>query len=676
MKLLRTLALLALFPLLATAQAPPPKPTDPKPVEPKKEEPKKEEPKKDEAKKEEPKKEEPKKEEPKKLPPVPGFKTVAELVKADPKQFKEDTPTKPVTPGFIGIDFTDAAKPTVADVMPGSPAERDGLKAGDVLTKVGDTPVLSLVAAKERLRGLVADEKINITVERSSKALVVPVTPKPTSKPFTATAGPPGGPGVRALLGVRVGEPGKDGGVIVDSITTGGAAEKAGIKEKDVLLQLDGKKVEPPNNLAELLADKKPGDEVTLKYKRDGKEGEAKAKLLPDQPGGPGGGRPGGFGQGGGWNDAIPSAWKRKDYKLAVIGIDYPDQKHNEKTTDKDWEDSLFSVGKYTGKSATGQNVYGSMADYYKEISYGELKVEGSFVGWFEVSKKRLEYSSGSGTSTREKSALLTEVMDKVLEKKGKDSLKDYDGVFFLFAGGSVPNVTRGSLYWPHRASFRHNGKSWPYFIVQEGGDRMTNISVFCHEFGHMLGLPDLYARPEVPGMEGVGVWCAMSQQLGNGRPQHFSAWSKSQLGWAKPTMVDPRVKQKIVLSPIEDDPTQCVKVPLRTDGSEYLLLENRRKKGFDTELPAEGLLIWRVLPGERGTQPVYLEESHGIEGRGGPSQFTGAVPYPSPANDSFTPYTTPSSKAKRGGGLDVFITNITRLPDGRVTFCIGYEYQ
>src|SRR6185369_18007144 len=154
----------------------------------------------------------------------------------------------------------------------------------------------------------------------------------------------------------------------------------------------------------------------------------------------------------------------------------------------------------------------------------------------------------------------------KVLEKKGKDSMKDYDGVFFLFAGGSIPNVTRGSLYWPHRASFRHNNKRWPYFIVQEGAEKMTDISVFCHEFGHMLGLPDLYARPEVPGMEGVGVWCAMSQQNGGGRPQQFSAWSKEQLGWIKPTMIDPRVKQKLVLSPIEDDSTQCIKVAVKSD--------------------------------------------------------------------------------------------------------------
>jgi M6 family metalloprotease-like protein len=361
-------------------------------------------------------------------------------------------------------------------------------------------------------------------------------------------------------------------------------------------------------------------------------------------------------------------------YRLAVIGIEYPDVQHNQKIADADWKASLFSHGTYTDKSATGQKVHGSVADYYQDISSGALKVEGNFIGWVEVSKKRQEYSTGSGTSTREKTALLTETMDKLLAKD-KDALKDFDGVFFIYAGGRIANVTRGSLYWPHRAIFSHNGKRWPYFIVQEGAEKMTDISVFCHEFGHMLGLPDLYARPEVPGMEGVGVWCAMSNQLPNGRPQHFSAWSKEQLGWIKPTMIDPRVKQKLILAPIEDAAAECFKVPLKADGSEYLLFENRKKKGWDSDLPAEGLLIWRVIPGN-GTQRVFLEESHGVEGATGPRSFPAAVPYPSPANDSFTPFTTPNSKSRTGGGYDVYITNIQRLRDGRIAFQIGYEFQ
>lgn len=606
---------------------------------------------------------------PKKLDPIPGYKTVAELTKADPKTFKDTPVAKPVVPGFIGVDVVDQGKPAVGDVVPNSPADKGGLKAGDVLTAIGEEPVSTAAAAKERLRGLVADEKVSLTVEREGKLYPLSVTPRPTSKPLGGSTS-----GGRALMGVRAGDPIKDGGVPLESVNRGGPADKAGLKANDVLLSIDGKRIDTDNPLTAILGTKKPGDTVTVKFTREGKEQEAKATLVSEQAlgGGFGGG---GFGGGSGWDEKAPNTWSRKDYKLAVIGIEYPDAKHNDKVSDADWEAELFSTSKYTDKSATGQRVYGSMADYYREISYGKLAVTGSFLGWVEVSKKRMDYSTGTGTGGRDRVSLFTETLDRLTEAKGKDALKEYDGVFFLYAGVAPLAIERGNIYWPHQSYLRYANKSWRYFIVQEGGDRMTNISTFCHEFGHMLGLPDLYAKPEVPGMEGVGEWCAMSQQVRNGRPQHFSAWSKAQLGWVTPTLIDPRVRQKVVLSPIEDDPTQCLKVPVRTDGSEYLLLENRRKKGFDADLPAEGLLVWRVLPGDR-TQQVYLEESHGIEGRGGPGQFPASVPFPSQANDSFTPYTTPSSKSKRGGGLDVFITNITRHPDGRITFYIGYEYQ
>jgi M6 family metalloprotease-like protein len=597
-------------------------------------------------------------------PDLTGYKTVKEAIPADTKIFRTITPSKPVTPGYLGVVLSAQGKAKIDEVAPASPAEKAGLKAGDVILKIGDGVVTNSAAAKEQLRALAADEKVVIVVEREGQSIERTATPKPTSKPLTATLGGSTG---RALLGLRVGEEVKGGGVQIETVTPGGAAEKAGIKPRDHLIQIDDNKIEPNLSLTEILSTKKPGEVVRVLLKRDGKDLELKATLGSDQPTG---------GRGSatiGWDDRIPRAWGKPSYHLAVIGIEYPDQKHNEKITDADWTKALFSIGEYSDKSATGQKVYGSMNDYYKEISYGQFTVKGSFVGWVEVSKKRMEYSTGNGVSSREKQALLTEAMDKLLEKK-KDALKDCDGVFFLYAGGRV-NTTRGSLYWPHRANMRHNNKSWPYFIVQEGGDRMTDISVFCHEFGHMLGLPDLYARPEQPGMEGVGRWCAMSQQNPNGRPQHFSAWCKDQLGWLKPTVIDPRVKQKLILSPIEDSNTECFKVPLKADGSEYLLLENRQKKGFDTELPAAGLLVWRVIP-NNPTQKVFLEEAHGITGPGGPSASTGAVPFPNPANDSFTPFTIPSSKTQTGGGFEVYITNIRRLPDGRVTFQIGYEYQ
>jgi hypothetical protein len=199
----------------------------------------------------------------------------------------------------------------------------------------------------------------------------------------------------------------------------------------------------------------------------------------------------------------------------------------------------------------------------------------------------------------------------------------------------------------------------------------MASISTMCHETGHILGLPDLYARPENPGSEGLGAWCAMSNQSPGGRPQHFSAWCKEQLGWITPTVIDPAVKQKLILSPIEGSTNECFKVLLRPDGSEYFLLENRRKTGFDASLPGEGLLIWRVVR----NRPI-LEESHGVTGPSGPRVYLPSVPFPSPANHSFTPDTTPSSRSLLGGGASVYLTNIRKLNDGRIAFQIGYEFE
>jgi hypothetical protein len=147
-------------------------------------------------------------------------------------------------------------------------------------------------------------------------------------------------------------------------------------------------------------------------------------------------------------------------------------------------------------------------------------------------------------------------------------------------------------------------------------------------------------------------------------------AWCKEQLGWLKPMVIDPTVRQKLVLSPVEGSDKQCFKVLLRPDGSEYFLLENRHKTGFDTDLPGDGLLIWRVVGGR-----PFLQASHGIQGPAGPRSFLWEVPYPSVSNYAFTPFTTPSSRSQLGGGLPVYISQIERHSDGKITFAIGYKF-
>jgi M6 family metalloprotease-like protein len=596
----------------------------------------------------------PAKTDPPKADPLPAeYRTVETALTA--KTSRPAASAASAQPAYLGINLDSDGKPglVVADVAPESPAAKAGVQSGDRLLALDGKDVKDDDTLHDLMRGRSSGDAVKLGLSRKDKRMDVSATLTTRSHPL-----PPGRQ--RAALGIGVAVKGREG-LTIERVTPGSAADKAKLKAGEVILKIDEVAINAPEKLGEVLDSKQPEETVTLTLLLAEKAVEMKMKLgsetIPDN-------RPAGFDTRRGGGGGGGGYWTKPTYRLAFIGVEYPDVKHNSVITPKAWQEAMFSHGTYTKTNVTGQAVHGSLYDYYYEQSYKTLQVEGKVFDYVEVSKKREEYATGN------RMALLTEALDKLLAREGKDSLKDFDGVFFVYAGARYP-AARGSLYWPHRATVNHNDRRWPYFICEEGGPRMNNISVFCHEFGHMLGLPDLYARPENPGMEGVGVWCAMSNQVGNGKPQHFCAWSKEKLGWAKPAVIDPAVKQKLVLSPIEDSPKECFKVLIRPDGSEYLLLENRRKKGFDASLPADGLLIWRVV----GNRP-FLQESHGVTGPSGPRVFINAVPYPSAANDSYTPFTTPSSRAQLAGGSSVYITNIHSLPDGRVTFQIGYEYE
>ena len=122
-----------------------------------------------------------------------------------------------------------------------------------------------------------------------------------------------------------------------------------------------------------------------------------------------------------------------------------------------------------------------------------------------------------------------------------------------------------------------------------------SSFGVLCHEFGHLLGLPELYA-PGGHAQEGIGVWGLMGQGtwLGRGeQPPHLCAWSKLRLGWVDVETIT-RSTRGVTLPQVEREP-RVVKIPAAADPEEYYLLENRARVGADRRLPGEGLLVWHV---------------------------------------------------------------------------------
>ena len=107
---------------------------------------------------------------------------------------------------------------------------------------------------------------------------------------------------------------------------------------------------------------------------------------------------------------------------------------------------------------------------------------------------------------------------------------------------------------WPHRYALSKNlgrGPTLEGITNDRGGIRVreglwvydynmqseyTSVSTFIHEFGHSLGLPDIYARRT---NNSTAAWDAMSSTAGR-FPQELSAWSRMMLGWLEPCVLRP----------------------------------------------------------------------------------------------------------------------------------------
>ena len=80
-----------------------------------------------------------------------------------------------------------------------------------------------------------------------------------------------------AMLGVTTEK--IETGVRIQDITKESGAEKAGLKEGDVITMIDDKKIEDPDELSKVIREHKPGDKVTVTFLRDKKEQKVTAEL-------------------------------------------------------------------------------------------------------------------------------------------------------------------------------------------------------------------------------------------------------------------------------------------------------------------------------------------------------------------------------------------------------------
>jgi immune inhibitor A len=261
-----------------------------------------------------------------------------------------------------------------------------------------------------------------------------------------------------------------------------------------------------------------------------------------------------------------------------------------------------------------------TMRSFYLEASYTQLDVVTvnlpSSLGWRTAPQSYAYYTSDQyclyapypNNCQRLAEDMATLVNNTVPAVDFSQYDNDGDGwvdtVFIIHAGtGAELGGTNNDAIWSHSWQTLNPPSVdgvWvgSYITMPElwttPGD-MTH-GVYAHEFGHALGLPDLYDVDNTS--QGVGDWSLMSGGSWNGSmgnsPAHFDAWSRAYLEF-NPVNDITTFNGVINLPNIEQNRFGSLYRLNSARSGEYWLLENRQKIGSDAALPGAGLLIWHV---------------------------------------------------------------------------------
>ena len=265
----------------------------------------------------------------------------------------------------------------------------------------------------------------------------------------------------------------------------------------------------------------------------------------------------------------------------------------------------------------SGNNFRGSIKDYFKAQSHGLFELDFDVAGICQLQHPYAYYGKNNSQEEDVKPGeMVAEACLWAHEHGINFSKYDWNGdgevdqVFVLYAGHGEASYKDANTIWPHMyyLSASDYGKSLSLDGVTvdtyacscelNGDGNLDGIGTFCHEFSHCMGFPDLYDT-SYAGWFGMGDFDLMCSGSYNGDgicPAGYSAYEKAQCGWL--TLKD--------MTNIEQETSIVGVQPMSADGDayiiknkghedEYYILENRQKTGWDSYLPASGLMITHV---------------------------------------------------------------------------------
>ena len=317
-------------------------------------------------------------------------------------------------------------------------------------------------------------------------------------------------------------------------------------------------------------------------------------------------------------NSLLPSLGK---HKIPVILVEFSDVEfsvENPKATFDKYLNGKELFNKETDPEM-GRN-YASVAKYFKDMSFGKFEPEFEVYGPVNLGKPLATY--GAGYSSQENMGLLltdacTAVDDEV-DFTQYDSNDDgnIDLIYIIYAGFSQSIAGNSTDCIHPKSGYLSLAKSFDGMDVkrygvnnelngtpadQANGPIINGIGLFCHEFSHCMGLPDLYPKSgsiaEACINQNMDYWSLMDagEYTANGyRPTAYTAWERERLGWMEiGTLTGP---SNVELKSL-DEGGAAFRIYNDKDetGHEYYIVENVQNNGWNKNLFGNGLMVTHV---------------------------------------------------------------------------------
>jgi serine protease Do len=181
----------------------------------------------------------------------------------------------------LGLTSTKGA--LVADVVPGGPAEKAGLKPGDVIVALNGRPVVDNYQLTRDVGAIPPGNKVKLDYVREGKprSVEVAVAPRPDEKDEVASASSSGGSETRSSdplgltvedltpqLARRAGVDATTKGAVVIDVATDSPASNAGIEPGDVVVEVGRQPVASAADYQKAVRNLKKGDTTIIRVKR------------------------------------------------------------------------------------------------------------------------------------------------------------------------------------------------------------------------------------------------------------------------------------------------------------------------------------------------------------------------------------------------------------------------